>query len=198
MFVICIIHIRGFFSIQFILSQNLEDFQILNTEYLGGVGIGKEVTGGAIEHCWRPKGSRKEHQLMVSHVLCFVQFCLTSWHFLQYLSICYFVFYSIFVQIFSETSFLNAKRFRSIFLPKLWIQLGHLLRHQIHCSPHLLPNLNVFKEIFPQREHFICKILHKLQMLVDFSIQERICSISTWAHLRGSEVSFLWKPAQSR
>ena len=35
-------------------------------------------------------------------------------------------------------------------------------------------------------------------MLVDFSIQERICSISTWAHLRGSEASFLWKPAQSR
>ena len=94
--------------------------------------------------------------------------------------------------------FLNANRFRSIFLPKLWVQLGHLLRHQIHCSPHLLPNLNVFREIFPQREHFICKILHKLQMLVDFSIQERICSISTWAHLRGSEASFLWKPAQSR
>ena len=29
-------------------------------------------------------------------------------------------------------------------------------------------------------------------MLVDFSIQERICSISTWAHLWGSEASFLW------
>ena len=29
----------------------------------------------------------------------------------------------------------------SIFLSILWIQLGHLARHQLQCFPHLVPNL---------------------------------------------------------
>ena len=55
------------------------------------------------------------------------------------------------------------------------------------------PTWMFLERYFRKESIWFAKLYINYKMLVDFSIQERICSISTWAHLRGSEASFFVK-----